>query len=89
MGNYAQLGGGSDAERSMSTLAYGWVERCSGIAGCGKLHSKISIPCNYPCNCIVYMNYDEHAPYVECMFSSAIMLINDVRQCIIAYFPSM
>ena len=33
--NHAQLGGGSDAERFMSTLAYGWVERCSDVASCG------------------------------------------------------
>ena len=26
----------------MSTLAYGWVERCSDVAGCGILHQKIS-----------------------------------------------
>jgi len=27
----------------MSTLAYGWVERCSGVAGCELiLHQKIS-----------------------------------------------
>ena len=35
LGNHAQLGGGSVAERLMSTLAYGWVERCSDVAGCG------------------------------------------------------
>ena len=41
--NHAQLGGGSVAERLMSTLAYGWVERCSGVAGCGLiLHQNIS-----------------------------------------------
>ena len=33
--NYAQLRGGSDAKRLMSTLAYGWVERCSDVASCG------------------------------------------------------
>ena len=32
--NHAQLGGGSDAERLRSTLAYGWVERCSDVASC-------------------------------------------------------
>ena len=30
------LEGGSDAERLMSALSYGWVERCSNAAGCGK-----------------------------------------------------
>ena len=34
-GNHAQLGGGSDAERLMKTLAYVWVECCSDIASCG------------------------------------------------------
>ena len=33
--NHAQLGGGSDAGRLMSTLAYGWVEHCSDVASCG------------------------------------------------------
>ena len=33
--NHAQLGGGSVAERLMSTMAYGWVEHCSDVAGCG------------------------------------------------------
>ena len=41
-GNHAQLGGGSVAERLMSTLAYGWVECCSDVAGCRILHQKIS-----------------------------------------------
>ena len=43
--NHAQLGGGSDAERLMSTLAYGWVEHCSDIASCG----PTSFPYKYPC----------------------------------------
>ena len=38
--NHAQLEGGNDAERLMSTLAYGWVERCSGIASCGEASSQ-------------------------------------------------
>ena len=29
------ISGGSVAEILMSALAYGWVERCSDIAGCG------------------------------------------------------
>ena len=33
--NHAQLGGGSGAERLMSTLAYGWVEHSSDVASCG------------------------------------------------------
>ena len=27
----------------MSMLAYGWVERCSDVAGCGILHQKICV----------------------------------------------
>ena len=27
----------------MSTLAYGWVERCSDVTGCEILHQKISV----------------------------------------------
>ena len=42
-GNHAQLRGGSVVEILRITLAYGWVERCSDIAGCRELHSKISI----------------------------------------------
>ena len=38
-GNHVHLRGGSDAERVRSTLAYGWVECCSDIAGCGEASS--------------------------------------------------
>ena len=41
-GNHAQLGGGSVAERLRSTLAYGWVEHCSDVAGCRMSSYKIS-----------------------------------------------
>ena len=34
-GNHAQLEGGSVAKILMSTLVYGWVERCSDVANCG------------------------------------------------------
>ena len=44
-GNHAQLGGGSDAERVRSTLAYGWVECCSNIASCGEDYSQDKYPC--------------------------------------------
>ena len=60
-GNHSLLGGGSAIERLMSTLAYGWVERCSDIAGCGmSFASKISIlvfKCLY---LHLIMNYNEH-----------------------------
>ena len=55
-GNHAQLKGGSGAKRLMSTLAYGWVERCSDIASCGAVHlqgkcSLVFSVFNF-CNCI-------------------------------------
>ena len=42
-GNHAQLGGGSVAERLMSTLDYGWVERCSDVVGCRMSSCQMSI----------------------------------------------
>ena len=45
-GNHAQLGGGGDAERVRSTLAYGWVEHCSDIASCGEASSQDNYSCN-------------------------------------------
>ena len=41
--------GGSVAERLNSTLAYGWVEHCSDIAGCKTSSAKIST--------LVYLSY--------------------------------
>ena len=41
--NHAQLGGGSVADKLRSTLAYGWVERCSNVAGCRPVMYKISV----------------------------------------------
>ena len=35
LGNHARLGGVSVAERLRIMRAYGWVERCNDIAGCG------------------------------------------------------
>ena len=59
-------GGGNVAEGLMSTLAYGWVERCSDIAGCGT--SSVQDKCSFlhncsqlyflHCNCL--MECDEH-----------------------------
>ena len=39
-GNHARLGGGSGAKRLRSTLAYGWVKRCSHIASCREASSQ-------------------------------------------------
>ena len=52
-GNHAQLGGGSVAKRLMSTLAYGWLEHCSDVAGWVTRSSqdKFFVYVNL-CNCI-------------------------------------
>ena len=42
LGNHAQLKGGSATDILRSMLAYGWVERCSDIVGCGRRFHKIS-----------------------------------------------
>ena len=63
LGNHAQLGGGSVAERLMSTLAYGWVERCSDVAGCGAIYSSKDKFCCYSISAnyiYCFMSYDEH-----------------------------
>ena len=54
-------GGGSVAEGLMSMLAYGWVERCSDIAGCEtSFASKISILVFKSLYLHLIMNYNEH-----------------------------
>ena len=67
--NHAQLRGGSDAERLMSTLAYGWVERCSDIDSCG----PTSFQDNYSFvfyfrNYICFMNYYEQVEFLNDFF---------------------
>ena len=66
LGNHAQLRGGSVVERLRSTLAYGWVERCSDIAGYGTNSSQDKYSCLFHlCNYIYcLMDYDQ---YVECL----------------------
>ena len=60
-GNHAQIGGGSDADRLMSTLAYGWVERCSDIVGYRTIFAfKISIIVFKSLHLHLIMNYNEH-----------------------------
>ena len=51
--NHAQLEGDSGAEKLMSTLAYGWVERCNDVASCGTsfFQDKYSYLFDL-CNCI-------------------------------------
>ena len=43
LGNHAQLGGGNVAKILMSMLAYGLVELCSDMAGCGTSSYQMSI----------------------------------------------
>ena len=61
-GNHAQLGGGSIAERLMSALAYGWVERCNAVATItGQASFKISILVYVNIRiCNFLMKYAEH-----------------------------
>ena len=92
--NHAQLGGGSDAERLMSTLAYGWVERCNDIVSCRttQLQDKCSLVFSVLIlQCICLMNYYEH---VECLnecicfhcificYTSAYVLLPSMHLCL-------
>ena len=59
--NHAQLKGRNVAERLRSTLAYGWVERCSDVAGCGTNSYKISNLVYFTSAILFTINdYDEH-----------------------------
>ena len=59
--NHAQLEGGSIAERLRSMLAYGWVEHCSDVAGCGTSSYKISNLVYFTSAILFTVNdYDEH-----------------------------
>ena len=65
MRNHAQLEGGGVAERLMSMLAYGWVERCSDVAGSGRILFKISILDYFVSTFILLINeYNEHVAYM-------------------------
>ena len=65
LGNHAQLGGGGIAEIFRSMLAYGWVERCNDVAGCGRVLHKISNLAYFTSAIIFSVNEcDEH---VECL----------------------
>ena len=76
--NHAQLGGGSVAERLRSTLAYGWVEHCSDVAGCIMNSYKISNLVSFTSAIIFSVNEcDEH---VECLYECMLLplcMIND------------
>ena len=69
-GNHAHIVGGSVAKILMSTLDYGWVERCSDVASCGTsfFQDKYFL-------CVIFvivfclMNCDEHVEcFDECIF---------------------
>ena len=54
-GNHARLGGGSAADRLMNALAYGWVERCSDVAGCGTISYQMII-LDYSASTFIFTN---------------------------------
>ena len=72
--NHAQLRGGSVPEILRSTLAYGWVERCSDVAGCGMSSYKISNLVYFTSAILFTINEcDEHVECLfECMFASVV-----------------
>ena len=76
-GNHAKLRGGSDAERVRSTLAYGWVERCSDITSCEEASSQDK----YSCLCLTLQLYflvndHEHVNFLKKMNVGCFMSIN-------------
>ena len=73
-GNDAHLKGGSDVERVRSTLSYGWVERCSDVAGCETNYYKISNLVHFTSAIIFSINEcDEHVEFLyESMFASTV-----------------
>ena len=76
LGKSCQLEDGSAAEILMSTLAYGWVERCSDIVGCGTsfFQDKYSLGFYFH-NCICFKNYYEHVECLNKLFCFYYMLI--------------
>ena len=71
--NHAQLGGGSVAERLRSMLAYGWVERCSDVAGCRMSSYKISNLVYFTSVFLFTINY--HDEHVECLYDCMFLLL--------------
>ena len=57
--------GGSGAERLMSTLTYGWVERCSDIASCGEASSQDKYFLVFNLYNDLFMNCFEHDECAE------------------------
>ena len=59
--DHAQLRGGNVTERLRSTLAIGWVERCSDVVGYGTSSYKISNLVYFTSAILFAVNdYDEH-----------------------------
>ena len=86
-GNHAQLRGGSAAERLMSALAYGWVECCSDVAGCGtSLFQDKYFLCAISATVSCLMNCHEHVEcFDECIYFRCIIAI----VCICVYLLSI
>ena len=84
--NHAQIKGGSVAERLKSMRAYGWVECCSDVAGCGassSLKDKYSW-LSHLCSYIYYfMRNDEHVECWNVYVCFRWMLSNYVSLCVI------
>ena len=78
--NHAHLEGGNAAERLRSTLAYGWVECCSDVAGCGMSSYKISNLVYFTSATLFTVNdYDEH---VECLYECMLLPLCMTNNCI-------
>ena len=80
-------GGGSVAERLMSTLAYGWVERCSNVASCGTnlFEDKYFLLFNVY-NYICLINYYEHVECLNVNDMYLLLLFNELDICICILF---
>ena len=85
-GNHVQLGGGSAAERLMSALAYGWVEFCNDVVGCGKsfFQDKYFL-CAISATVSCLMNCDEHVEcFEECIYFRYIIEIVCICVCLLS-----
>ena len=86
--NHAQLRGGSVAERLRSTLAYGWVECCSDIAGCGTSSYKISNLVYFtPAIILLLMNMVNMLN--ECLYECMLLLVCMINNYICVCSTSM
>ena len=60
----------------MSTLAYGWVERCNDVAGCGTSSIRLVFLTMSSLHLYLLVNeYDEHVVCLnECIFASTMYM---------------